>query len=141
MTDLSLTVERTISAPQAVVFNAWLDPKLLMQFMMPGPDRPCSKAEADPRQGGRFALEMQSTDSTVPIGGTYTEVVPHSRLAFTWEGPFSAEGTLVTLTFAPVAGGTHVTLVQQKFVSEDSRDNHTGGWGHILAALAQTLEG
>ena len=37
MTDLTLTVERTIQAPQQDLFRAWLDPEMLRRFMTPGP--------------------------------------------------------------------------------------------------------
>jgi uncharacterized protein YndB with AHSA1/START domain len=139
MTDLTLTAERTIAAPQKDVFSAWLDPAMLKRFMTPGPGMGCPEATTDPREGGRFALVMQAGDDKMPHGGTYTEISPHDRIVFTWESPFSVEGSTVTLTFAPVTGGTHVTLTHVKFADEQSRDNHQGGWTNILAALDKSL--
>lgn len=139
MTDLSLTTHRTIAAPQEAVFNAWLDPEMLRKFMRPGPGMTTPKAENDPRKGGRFDLVMKAGDDEIPHAGTYKEIDPHSRIVFTWESPFSADDSTVTLDFAPDGTGTKVTLTHVRFVSEESRDNHMGGWTAILAALDETL--
>ncbi|MGQ0563802.1 MAG: SRPBCC family protein [Gemmobacter sp.] len=37
-TDLTLTVSRLIPAAPERVFNAWLDPRKLVQFMVAGPE-------------------------------------------------------------------------------------------------------
>ncbi len=135
MTDLSLTTSRVINAPAASVFNAWLDPETLMRFMTPGPDMSVPKAETDPVEGGRFHILMKSGENEIPHSGTYVEISRHSRLVFTWESPFSVEGSTVTLEFANVEGGTEVRLTHVKFPSEESRNNHDAGWTGILTAL------
>ena len=135
MTELSLTTSRTIKAPAERVFNAWLDPKMLARFMRPAEGVTVSSAETDPRDGGRFALVMNAGDKQIPHAGTYTLIKRHSRLVFTWESPHTVDGSTVTLDFTPVDGGTLVKLHHVKFPSEESRDNHEGGWAKILAAL------
>lgn len=140
MTDLTLTVERIISAPQERVFDAWLDPRALRRFMTPGPGVTCPEATVDARVGGRFALTMTSGDERIPHGGTYLEITPHSRIVFTWESPVSAAGSTVTLDFSPRDGGTHLRLSHVTFRDEETRDNHQNGWGSILAALATACE-
>ena len=139
MTDLTLTTSRTIAAPQAAVFDAWLNPDMLRQFMRPGPGMTTPRATSDGKQGGRFDLIMKAGDDEMPHGGTYLEVTPHSRIVFTWESPFSADDSTVTLDFAPNGEGTQITLTHVRFVSEESRDNHLGGWTAILEALDETL--
>ncbi len=137
MTELSLTTSRTINAPAERVFNAWLDPAMLARFMTPGPGMTVPKAEADPTEGGRFAIVMKAGDDEIPHAGTYLKINPHSQLVFTWESPFSVDGSTVTLDLSEVDGGTEVTLTHVKFASEETRDNHLGGWGAILEALDQ----
>ena len=139
MTDLTLTTARVISAEPSRVFDAWLDPAMLARFMTPGPGMTVPKAAADPVEGGCFDIVMQAGDDEIPHAGTYIEINRHSRLVFTWESPFSVEGSTVTLDFAPVDGGTEVTLTHVKFPSEESRDNHLGGWDGILGALDGAL--
>jgi len=139
MTDLTLTTQRIIAAPPERVFGAWLDPDMLMKFMLPGPGMRCPRASTEPKVGGRFALVMMNDQTEIPHAGTYTEITPHSRIVFTWESPYSTEGSTVTLTFDPVAAGTHLTLTHVRFPSEESRDNHARGWDNIIAALDAAL--
>lgn len=139
MTDLSLTVERTISAPREAVFKAWLDPEMLRQFMKPGPGMTTPVAETDPENGGRFNLVMRNGDQDLPHAGTYKEINPHDRIVFTWESPYSAEDSTVTLDFEDTDHGTHVKLHHVRFLNEESRDNHNGGWTAILASLDAAL--
>ncbi len=139
MTDLALTSTRTIAAPPARVFDAWLDAEMLARFMTPMRDMPAPKVSNDPRQGGRFDIVMMAGDKEIPHWGTYEQISPHSRIVFTWNSPFSVEGSTVTLDFAPDGDGTLVKLTHVKFPSEESRDNHDKGWAHILTCLDQTL--
>lgn len=139
MTELTCKVSRTISAPPETVFNAWLDPATLAKFMTPGEGMTVPKAETDPREGGRFDILMKG-ETEIPHGGEYKVIKPHSQIVFTWESPFSVEGSTVTLDFEAADGGTFLTLTHVKFANEEMRDNHNGGWTMILEALASELE-
>lgn len=140
MNDLSVVVSRVFAAPAERVFEAWLDPETLSKFMTPGPGMTVPKATADPTVGGRFEIVMQAGDQQIPHAGTYKEISRHSRLAFTWESPFSEPDSVVTLDFEEVDGGVQLTLTHVKFPSQESRDNHEGGWTHILECLGPVTE-
>ena len=58
MTDLSLTCRRTIKATPEKVYNAWLNPEMILKYMTFGPEMVCQNAASDPRVGGRFAFDM-----------------------------------------------------------------------------------
>lgn len=135
MTDLTLTVERTINAPQEAVFNAWLNPDMLSKFMRPGEGMAAPRVSNDPKKGGAFEIVMIAGDNELPHTGVYREISPHDRIVFTWESHASIEDSTVTLTFAPADKGTHVTLQHDRFISEEVRENHNGGWTRILAEL------
>lgn len=139
-TDLTLTVSRTIQAPVERVFDAWLDPDMLVRFMTPGEDVTVPSATVDPVEGGAFEIIMKVGEKELPHSGVYETIDRPGRLVFTWESPHSIDGSTVTVEFAPVDGGTEVTLTQVRFSSEDSRDGHEKGWTAILAALGSTLE-
>lgn len=139
MSDLSLTVIRVIKAPRESVFQAWLNPDMLARFMIPADGMNVPSAEADAREGGRFSIVMQAGENQIPHSGTYLTIDPHSKLVFTWESPFSVEGSTVTLDLAAHDDGTEITLTHVIFPNEESRDNHQGGWTSILGKLAQEL--
>lgn len=139
MTDLTLTTSRMINASPEAVFNAWLDPKMLVRFMIPGDGMSVPSAKADAREGGRFDLIMKAGEDEMPHGGEYKVIDPHSKIVFSWESPFSVDGSTVTLKLTPKDGGTNLELTHVKFADEGSRDNHLGGWAGILAKLDETL--
>lgn len=134
MTELSLTVRKTIKASPQAIFEAWLDPATMTRFMCPGPDMHVSEARSDARVGGRFFVMMVG-DKNYPHEGVYRVLDRFSRLVFTWEAPWSAPDTQVELILTPVEGGTEVVLTHVKFMSEESRDNHQMGWTGILGKL------
>jgi uncharacterized protein YndB with AHSA1/START domain len=137
--DLTLTVTRLIAAPPKQVFDAWLDPDMLTRFMLSGPGMGCRSARTDPRVGGDYLIVMTSGDTDIPHHGIYSEITPHSRIAFTWNSPHSAPDSTVAVDFAPEAGGTRVTLTQVRFKSESSREGHRGGWTAILDTLGKSF--
>jgi uncharacterized protein YndB with AHSA1/START domain len=139
MTDLSLTISRRIKAPATKLFDAWLDPLMLARFMRGGEGVTVIEASTEARVGGRFSVLMKVGDKEVPHAGTYFEITPHSRLSFSWESPYTIDGSTVTLTFTPEPEGTLVTLEHVRFPSEQSREGHRGGWTSILAALDEEM--
>lgn len=139
--ELELTVNRTIAAPREKVFNAWLSPQMLAKFM-----RPCdgegmdARVKNDPVEGGRFSIVMKLEDREVPHSGTYLEIDPHSRLAFTWGSPHSLDDSVVTIDFTAIdSRTTEIVLRQVKFASEQARDGHVAGWTQILGNLTTIL--
>lgn len=137
--DLSLTISRRINAPIQRVYAAWLDPATLTRFMANCQGMSLAHAETDPRVGARFLLAMQTGGGIVDHRGTYLELVPHSRISFTWESKFcTLEGSTVTLDLIPDGEATLLTLTHVRFETDSSRDGHTGGWTTILDGLAAT---
>lgn len=138
-TELSLTLQRRIKAPVDKVYLAWLTPETLARFIGNCQGIRVTRAETDPQVGGRFLLLMHNGTKDIPHTGTYLELVPHSRIAFTWESPFSTvEGSKVTLDLQPDGDATLLTLTHVRFENESSRDGHKGGWTAILDGLVAT---
>mgnify|MGYP001098834655 CR=1 FL=1 len=139
MSDLNLKVSKTVNAPIESVFNAWLDPEMLAKFMTPGEGVTVPRAENDPRVGGSFHITMLAGDKEMPHSGEYLTIDPHSLLIFTWQSSHSIDGSTVSLNFSEVEGGTNVELTQVKFLHEEARDSHLGGWTSILNALDKVM--
>jgi uncharacterized protein YndB with AHSA1/START domain len=140
MTDLSVNINQTINAPIEKVFDAWLDPSMLARFILPDPAMPQPEVENDPREGGRFTIVMFVGEDKLPHSGTYLTIDRPRRLAFSWESAFSTDDSSVTLDFTAVdANTTNIELTHVKFLHEEARSDHAGGWGNILDKLAEII--
>ena len=138
MTDLTLNVSRLIKATPKRIYDAWLDPAMMTRFMFPRPDMHITDTACDPKVGGRFRVVMVG-DKEYPHEGTYKELTPYSKLVFTWEAPWSAPDSTVTITLTPEGDATRVDLSHIRFLSEESRDNHAEGWAGMLVNLETYL--
>jgi uncharacterized protein YndB with AHSA1/START domain len=92
----------------------------------------CDTAEADPRVGGRFYLWWNRGYYTA---GTYTELVPGERVAFTWRGPDDAAASQVLVELA--AEGESGTRVA---VTHDGAAGGWNGWQDALENLKSAVE-
>src|SRR3954468_858321 len=82
--DRELVVTRTINGPARIVFEAWTKPELLRQWWGPkSAGITLLSCEADVRVGGSYRLVFNFGGSEKAFFGTYREVTPHSRLAWT----------------------------------------------------------
>jgi uncharacterized protein YndB with AHSA1/START domain len=135
-----LIVRRLVAIPREEVFEAWLDPASLGQWMRPGDVRRAT-AEVDPRVGGKFRIVMHHGGRDVAHWGEYLAIEPPSRLSFTWISEYTnRQPTVVTIEFLEKDGGTEVVLTHRRLPPE-RRDAHRNGWGSILEKLEQTLSG
>ena len=136
MSDLTLSVSKTIYAPIEKVFDAWLDPEILSKFILPMPGMPQPEVENEPQQGGSFTIIMQVGEDKIPHTGQYLEISRPDKLVFSWLSPYSTDGSTVTIDFSERAdGSTNVQLRHVKFIDEEARSDHEGGWTNILQAL------
>jgi len=134
----SLTLKRRLRATPAQVFAAWTDPQKLALWFGPKETAGGSvRAELDVRVGGRYRIAFKTADGEAhEVGGVYREVVPDSRLQFTWAWHTTPERqSLVTVTMARDGDGTMLTLLHEQFFDEAARDNHRRGWTGTLERL------
>jgi uncharacterized protein YndB with AHSA1/START domain len=138
MTDLNLTLKKTIPAPPEVVFDAWTTPEHMARWFSPMTTASVPKLEL--RVGGEYQVDMHGDGKDHVHTGKYTEVSRPNKLAFTWisEGTGNQE-TLVTLEFAPDGSGTALTLTHERFADEKACENHEKGWTAILEKLAAQI--
>ena len=142
LTKPSLTLKRRIKAPPAQVFSAWTDPKKIVHWFGPaGTTVGSVRAELDVRVGGRFQVSFKTDDGEFhKVGGVYREVVPDSRLVFSWAWHTTPEReSLVTVTVAADGDGTLLTLHHEQFFDQKARDGHEHGWTGTLEKLERYL--
>lgn len=130
-----LKMERILDAPRERVFEAWTRPELIARWWGGWSAGEAPAMESDATDGGRWRFAMHFNDSTVWMGGRYTEVVPHSRLAFSfaWEGQEMPE-TPVVLDFEDLGNGrTKLTLTHDLTLGGNAC---VEGWDAQLRPLA-----
>ena len=127
--------EIRIAARPESVFEFFVDPDKMARWMG-------SRVEVDARAGGKYALDI---NALARARGNYVEVVPHSRVVFTfgWEADTAVPpgSTTVEVTLTPDGDGTHVRLVHRGLLTPDARDQHRDGWQHYLSRLAVAAGG
>jgi uncharacterized protein YndB with AHSA1/START domain len=140
MTDLSVNITKIVMAPIAKVFDAWLDPAMLSQFILPMPGMASPEVENDPRSGGAFTIIMHVGSDKIPHTGTYLTIERPTKLVFSWQSPVSTDDSVVTLDFTAMGENqTRVELQHVRFIDEERRSNHEGGWGNILDTLDDVI--
>jgi uncharacterized protein YndB with AHSA1/START domain len=94
---------------------------------------------AEPRPGGRF----QASGSLGAIEGTYLEVIPHTKVVFTWggvEGVAPGQST-VEFTLEPERSGTRLRLRHYR-LPRPAVEMHHRVWQHSgLVKIKDSAEG
>ena len=126
----ALEREIRVAASPETVFSFFADPAKMTRWKG-------KSATLDPRPGGIYRVDMNGRDIA---RGEYVEVVPHSRVVFTWgweaEGsPLPPGSSTVEVSFIPDGDGTIVRL-RHLGLPADQRDAHDEGWTHYMARLA-----
>jgi len=127
-TKQSITIKSNINAPVEKVWKMWNTPSDIMQWNAASDDWHTPRAESDLRAGGTFSARMEAKDGSFgfDFGGTYDEVIPNSKLAYTL-----GDGRKVDVTFE---GNGQQTKVIETFEaeSENSIEMQRDGWQAIL---------
>lgn len=141
----AIRLERAVSAPIDRVFRALSEPGDLERWMW-GSIGSDVRATVDVRKGGRYRISTSRPDGqTWAMTGTYTEVVPDRKIAFTvvWEAPMGYEpiDEAVTVELVERGGETTVVFRHDGAFEAKARDVHAQGWSDVLDTLKQHLEG
>jgi uncharacterized protein YndB with AHSA1/START domain len=140
---LKVTATNEIYVPSEEVFNAWLDPEILSQWMY-GPDLRDEKIihiKTDPREGGHFTFLVERQGMQINHIGTYLEVQPYNKLVFTWgiEGE-SVDESIVYIDITPTEKGCIIELTHEldpKWEAYISRTKNA--WELMLNKLKEVL--
>jgi uncharacterized protein YndB with AHSA1/START domain len=131
-----IIVRRRMPAPREIVYQAWIDPEGLREWMCPG-DVISAEAVLDVRVGGAFRIVMKSKENMHEHTGTYQIVEPPAKLAFTWrsiENP--SEVTLVTVEFFAHGDESELVISHEGFRKSDVAERYETGWGTIAKKFA-----
>ena len=138
----TLHIERTFQAPAERVFDAWTSAEVMRRWWQAEVGWETSEAEVDLRVGGTVRVVMHDPAKDVDYGGggTYTEIEPPTRLAFTWIWDGDTRRTLIEIDFEETDGVTTVRFVHSGLWDEEAVRGHEDGWSKVFANLARLLE-
>ena len=135
-----LEVSRHIDAAPERVFDAWLDPDQVGQWLFATPEGVMEKVKIDPRVGGRFLIVERRAGEAAEHFGEYLEIDRPRRLIFTFAAMRDSGFTRVTVTIAAEGEGSRLVLVHEMDpVWAEYEDRTREGWTKILDGLAHTL--
>ena len=127
--------EIRVNAPPETVFGFFTEPAKMVRWMG-------VEATLDPRPGGvnRIAVNPDAI-----MLGEFIEVVPHSRVVFSWgweDERFTVPpaSTLVEVTLSGDADGTHVRLTHRRLPAAGV-EFHKLGWEYYLGRLGLAAGG
>ena len=116
----SISVTRILTGSPDRVFDAWIDPSFLQQWLAP-------KAEVDAREGGHFRLEVAKPEGVHVVTGEFREFKRNERLVMTWvyDGPMGAAEdmeALLTVDLRPHGSNTEITLPHDRLANPAYRE-------------------
>lgn len=132
---MQITVEGLVHAPIADVWRAYVTPADIMQWNAASDDWHTTASTVDLRVGGAFSSRMEAKDGSFgfDFAGTYTEVVPQERLAYSF-----GDRTAV-VTFAPAPDGVMVRVTFDA-EAQNPAEMQRQGWQAILDNFARYVE-
>ncbi|WXG42066.1 MAG: SRPBCC family protein [Candidatus Freyarchaeum deiterrae] len=124
---LDVVITRDFDAPRELVFKAFKDPKLYVQWL--GPRRFKMILEKfEPRNGGSYRYIHKDKDGNeYAFHGVYHEVLEPSLMIDTWEFeglPEKGHVSLQTAGFEEIPGGKTKLTIQAVFLSVADRDGN-----------------
>jgi len=137
----TLRIERTFQAPAQAVFDAWTSEEVLRRWWQVD-ELQTTEAAVDLRVGGELRVVMRDAVNGAKAGGggTYTEIAPPTRLAFTWTWDEDTRQTLIELEFREADGVTTVSFTHSGLWDAGAVSRHEYGWQQLFDHLADTLQ-
>jgi uncharacterized protein YndB with AHSA1/START domain len=136
-------VTRGYDVSPECVFDAWLDPAMIGQFMF-GPrlrEEEIVHLKADAHVGGTFSFMVRRQGQVIDHIGRYEVIERPRRLVFTWSiAPQPIDASRVTITIEAQGAGCALTLAHELAPGwEDYAERTKGGWTRMTDELAQVL--
>jgi uncharacterized protein YndB with AHSA1/START domain len=134
-------VRRLLPAPPDVVYEEWLDPEALMDWMCPRPAR-CLNVELEPRVGGRLHIDIEDNGVEFAVTGRFTELERPRRLRFTWHCSTWTDPALesvVTVSLDRYRSTETMMTIEHDLLPVGLADQHRDGWDAIGSQLERSL--
>jgi uncharacterized protein YndB with AHSA1/START domain len=141
---VTATVTGLFSVSAELVFDAFLDKKMIGRFMF-GPeirDEEIISLQNEPRVGGSFSYVGRRQEKTFNHAGVFIEIDRPRRLVFTWtvnEDPAKSQSRIV-IGILPIIDGCELTLTHEMpRGQEDFVEKSKAAWGKMIDRLTEIL--
>ncbi|MDR3575010.1 MAG: SRPBCC domain-containing protein [Anaerolineaceae bacterium] len=131
----------TINAPRAVVWDAFVNPAVIKQYMFG------TNVISDWKQGSPIIWKGEWQGKSYEDKGVILQFKPGQTVQYSHFSPLSGlpdtpdNYHTVTVELAGEGNGTQVTLTQDKNSSEEERQHSEENWNSMLAGVKKLLEG
>ena len=134
-------VRRLLPASPDVVYDEWLDPVALADWMCPRPAR-CRNVESEPRLGGRLRIDIEDDGEEFRVSGEYLVLDRPTRLSFSWScstWPDPSLKSVVNVLLEPRENAQTLMTIEHTLLPPGLVDQHERGWAAIAQQLAVEL--
>jgi len=119
--DREVVVTRTVNGSARIVFEAFTRAELFRRWWVPkSMGMTLLSCELDARVGGKYRLVFDASPEPAAFFGTYVEVQPYSRLA--WTNDEGGEGGSVTTVTFEEQGGKTLVVLRETHPSKEALD-------------------
>jgi uncharacterized protein YndB with AHSA1/START domain len=134
-------VQRVMPAAPEVVFDQWLDPESLAEWLCPRPVR-CVAITLEARVGGSVRFDIDDSGNLVLITGRFLVIDRPQLLRFTWSSSDWSDPTVasvVTVAFEPLGDDQTLMSIEHSLLPPDRFDEFQDGWVGVCDQLAAYL--
>jgi uncharacterized protein YndB with AHSA1/START domain len=134
-------VRKVMPAPPDVVFDQWLDPESLKEWMCPRPTRVVA-ITLEPHVGGLLCFDIDDSGTAVRMNGRFLAIERPHRLSFTWSESRWRDPTtrsVVTVTFEQHGDDQTLMTIEHSLLPPEHFDEFRNGWVGVLDQLAAVL--
>ena len=140
---VTVRVRRVMPAVPEVVFDQWLDPESLEEWMCPNPVRVLD-VTVEPRIGGSVRFDVDDSGTRVLITGQFLTIDRPNLLRFTWSNsnwPDPTVSSVVNVAFEPVGDEETLMSIEHSLLPPEEFDSFHNGWTLTFEQLAAVLDG
>ncbi|HEX3284064.1 MAG TPA: SRPBCC domain-containing protein [Mycobacterium sp.] len=139
----TVRVQRVMPATPDLVFDEWLDPESLQEWMCPRPVRVLD-VTVEPHVGGVVRIDVDDSGTRVLISGQFLTIDRPSLLRFTWANsnwPDPTSESVVNVSFEPVGDDETLMSIEHSLLPPEEFESFDSGWTLTVDQLAAVLGG
>lgn len=123
---MELIIKKKIHTSPEKIFDAFTNADILNKWFT-------SNAKVDLRVNGDYSNADGDT-------GKYIEIVPNSKLVFSWENKNHCPGSLITVDIKQESENCYVKLTHSELKSVEDIEHMKSGWNWAMSNVKSFLE-